>query len=196
MKKSMVWAAAALMAVAALAPTAARAGIGAFGSWWDSKDYGDMYGGGGKLALGLGLGFWIEARGSYLTAHGVKVSSGDTTEKGDVELIPLEALLAWELEASEVFRPYIGAGIGYYLKDFEWKSEWKEWKEEFKSKDCAGYFALAGLNLNLGSDITIFGEAKYTLVGEDDKLEWRGSDVKEKYSFDGLSVNVGLKFGY
>lgn len=196
MKKSMVWAAAALMAVMALAPAAARAGIGAFGSWWDSKDYGDMYGGGGKLALGLGMGLWIEARGSYLTARNVKVSSGDSTEKGDVELIPLEALLAWQLEASEVIRPYVGAGFGYYLKDFEWKSEWKEWKDEFKSKDCAGYFALAGLNLNLGSDITIFGEAKYTLVGEDDKLEWRGSDVKEKYSFDGLSVNVGLKFGY
>ena len=195
MKKSMAWTLAALMAIAAAAPVA-RAGIGGFGTWWDSKDYGDMYGGGAKLGLGLGLGFWIEARGSYLTARGVTVTADDTKEKGDVELIPLEALLAWELEASEVFRPYVGAGFGYYLKDFEWKSEWKDWKDEFKSKDCAGYFALAGLNLNLGSAITIFGEAKYNLIGEDDKLEWRGSDVKEKFSFDGLSVNVGLKFGF
>ena len=188
MKKSTAMALAALMAIAALAPVAALAGIGGFGTWWDTKDYGDMYGGGAKLGLGLGAGFWIEARGSYLETTDYK--------EADVSLIPLEAIVAWQLEASKILRPYIGAGIGYYVKDFEWKSEWKEWKEEFKSKDCAGYFALAGLNLNLGSDISIFGEAKYNLIGEDDKLEWRGSDVKEKFTFDGLSVNVGLKFGF
>jgi hypothetical protein len=188
MNKTMAWTLAALMAVAAMVPAAARAGIGGFGTWWDSKDYGDMYGGGAKLGLGLGLGFWLEARGSYLKSNNFKPA--------DVSLIPLEALLGWELEVSQVIRPYVGAGIGYYLKDFEWKSRWKEWKDEFKDKDCAGYFALAGLSLNLGSAVSIFGEAKYTLVGEDDKLHWRGSDVKEKYSFDGISVNVGLKFGF
>ena len=188
MKKSTAMVLAALMAIAALVPAAALAGIGGFGTWWDTKDYGDMYGGGAKLGLGLGMGFWIEARGSYLeTTH---------YKEADVSLIPLEALVAWQLEASEILRPYIGAGIGYYVKDFEWKSEWKEWKEEFKSKDCAGYFALAGLNLNLGSDISIFGEAKYNLIGEDDKLEWRGKDVDKKFTFDGLSVDVGLKIGF
>jgi opacity protein-like surface antigen len=188
MKKSMAWALAALMAVAAAVPMAAHAGIGGFGTWWDSKDYDNMYGGGAKLALSLVGGFWIEARGSYLTTTDYK--------SADISLIPLEALVGWELRLCDVIRPYVGAGVGYYLKDFEWKSEWKDWKDEFKSKDCAGYFALAGVNLGLGADISLFGEAKYTLVGEDDKLEWRGSDVKEKYSFDGLSVNVGLKFGF
>ena len=188
MKKSMAWALAALMAIAAAAPMAARAGIGGFGTWWDSKDYGNMFGGGAKLGLGLGLGFWIEARGSYLETTDYK--------EADISLIPLEALLGWELEISDILRPYIGAGAGYYVKDFEWKSRWKEWKEEFESKDCAGYFALAGVNLFLAPDFAIFGEAKYTLVGEDDKLKWRGSDIKEKFSFDGLSVNVGLKFGF
>ena len=64
--KRMAWALAALMAVAAALPTAARAGIGAFGTWWDSNDYGDMYGGGGKLALGLAGGFWIEASDGFV----------------------------------------------------------------------------------------------------------------------------------
>ncbi len=183
-KNKLAWALAALMAVA----TAAQAGIGAFGTWWDTKDYGDMYGGGGKLAIGLPLGFWVEARGAYLTSHNFK--------EADVSLVPIEAMICWQLEISDVLLPYVGAGAGYYLKDFDWKSEWKEWKEEFKDKDCAGYFALAGVSLALGSEISLFGEAKYTLVGEDDKLEWRGSDIKQKYSFDGLSVNVGLKIGF
>lgn len=188
MNKAKAWALAALVAAAAAFPAAARAGIGAFGTWWDSKDYGDMYGGGGKLALGLPLGFWIEARGSYLESHGFKAA--------DVSLVPIEALLAWQLEVSQVIRPYIGAGAGYYLKDFEWKSRWKEWKDEFKDKDCAGYFALAGVCIGIGDVFSIFCEAKYTLVGEDDKLHWRGSDIKEKYSFDGLSVNAGVKIGF
>lgn len=188
MNKTKAWALVALMAMAAVVPTAARAGIGGFGTWWDSKDYGDMYGGGGKLALGLGLGFWVEARAAYLESRDFK--------EADVSLVPIEALLGWELEVSEIIRPYIGAGAGYYLKDFEWKSRWKEWKDEFQDKDCAGYFALAGLCIGLGPDFSLFGEAKYTLVGEDDKLHWRGSDIKEKFSFDGLSVNVGLKFGF
>lgn len=186
--KRMAWALAALVAVAAALPAAARAGIGAFGTWWDSNDYGNMFGGGGKLALGLPVGFWIEARGSYLESTDFK--------EADVSLVPLEALLGWELQISKVLRPYVGAGAGYYLKNFKWKSKWKEWKEEFKDKDCAGYFALAGICIGLGEEISLFGEAKYTLVGEDDKLKWRGSDIKEKYSFDGISVDVGIKIGF
>ena len=36
-------------------------------------------------------------------------------------------------------------------------------KEEFKDKDCAGYFALAGICIGLGADFSLFGEAKYRL---------------------------------
>ena len=115
MKKSTAMALTALMAIAAFAPVAAHAGIGGFGTWWDTKDYGDMYGGGGKLGLGLGMGFWVEARGSYLQSKDRKMA--------DVSLIPLEAIVGWQLEVSEILRPYVGAGFGYYVKDFEWKSE-------------------------------------------------------------------------
>jgi hypothetical protein len=45
-------------------------------------------------------------------------------------------------------------------------------------------------------NVTLFGEAKYNLISEKDKLEWRGTDIREKYSLDGLSVNVGLKIGF
>ena len=173
---------AALTAVGATA----RAGIGAFAGWWDARDCGDMYGGGVKIAVGLPAGLRVEVRGSFLKSR--------DREEADVRLVPLEALAGLQL-GNGALRPYIGAGVGWYLKDFAWKGRWKQWEKEFDGKDCAGYFALAGLAVPLGP-VTLFGEAKYTLVGKDDKLEWRGRDIEEKYSFDGLSVNAGLEIGF
>lgn len=147
-----------------------------------------MTGGGAKLSLGLPLGFGLEARGSCV--------AGDGWEKADVVLVPLEAAAAWQLELAPFFRPYAGAGVGWYLKDFSWKGAWKRQRNRDAERDCAGYFALAGLNIGLGELVSIFGEAKYTLLCDGGSLEWRGSDVREKNPFDGLSANVGLKIGF
>ncbi len=165
----------------------AQAGIGIFGTYWDSKDYDDLYGGGVRLGTRIGGGFGIEARASYL-----RNDLFSSAEK-EMELIPLEAVLSWTLDASDMLKPYVGAGVGYYLKnlDFNAGNVW----DDAKAKDSVGYFALVGLNVVLAR-ATIFGEAKYNLINEDDEWKWRGSDVREKYSLDGLSVNLGVKFGF
>ena len=166
---------------------AAHAGIGVFGTWWDSKDYDALYGGGIKIGTEVGAGFGIEARASYLSTD----LFGD--DDVSMDLIPLEAVASWTLDMSEVLKPYVGAGVGYYVKNLEWDAN-EVW-DDARAKDCVGYFALAGLNVILGN-ATLFGEAKYNLIGEDDEFDWRGSDVKETYSLDGLSVNAGIKFGF
>ena len=165
----------------------AQAGIGVFGTYWDTKDYDDLYGGGVRLGTAIGAGFGLEVRGSYLSTD----LFGD--DDNAMEVIPLEAAVSWTLDASDMFKPYVGAGIGYYVKnlDFEADDVW----DDAKVKDSVGYFALAGLNL-IFDNATIFGEAKYNLISEDDEWQWRGSDVREKYSLDGLSVNAGVKFGF
>ena len=165
----------------------AHAGIGVFGSGWDSKDYDSLYGGGIQLGTGIGGGFGIAARASYL--------STDLFNDHDLQLevIPLEAVASWTLDMSEMLKPYVGAGIGYYIKNLDWEAD-EVW-DDAKAKDCVGYFALAGLNLALGN-ATLFGEAKYNLISDDDEFEWRGSNVHATYSLDGLSVNAGLKFGF
>ena len=165
----------------------AQAGIGIFGTYWDSKDYDDLYGGGVRLGTPIGAGFGIEARASYLSTD----LFGD--DEVALEVIPLEAAVSWTLDASDMLKPYIGAGVGYYVKNLDWDSN-DVW-EDATSKDSVGYFALAGLNLVFGN-ATLFGEAKYNLVSEEDEFEWRGSDVQEKYSLDGLSINAGVKFGF
>lgn len=44
--------------------------------------------------------------------------------------------------------------------------------------------------------VSLFAEAKYNLVGTDDDLEWRGSDVEAQNSLDGFSFSAGLKLGF
>lgn len=174
-----------LVALFLLILPAAQAGIGVFGSYWDSKDYDALYGGGLKLGAELGAGFGLEARASYLSSD----LFGDNSVS--MNIIPLEAVLSWTLDVSEMLKPYIGAGAGYYMKsvDVEEDDFWKN------TDDCVGYFALAGLNLVFGN-ATVFGEAKYNLMSQEDEFEWRGSDIKEKYSLDGVAINAGIKFGF
>lgn len=165
----------------------AQAGIGVFGTYWDSKDYDDLYGGGVRLGTPIGAGFGIEARASYLSTD----LFGDDDVALDV--VPLEAVLSWTLDASDMLKPYVGAGVGYYLKDLDFEAN-NVW-DDAKVKDSVGYFALAGLNL-VFANATLFGEAKYNLISDDDDWQWRGSNLREKLSLDGLSVNAGVKFGF
>ena len=173
----------------------AAGGIGAFGSWWDSKDYGALYGGGARLGFEIFSGIALEARVSYLTSE----SQDDVVEGRDVstdmELVPLEALVTWTLDVSEAIKPYIGAGAGYYLKNVDWKSSASDIRDDAEDKDSVGYFALAGLDVSLGP-VILFGEAKYNLIQEDDEWTWRGDDTKQTYSLDGFAANIGVKFPF
>ncbi len=164
---------------------AAQAGIGGFLSWWDSKDYDALYGGGVQIGMEVFSGIGVLARASYFTAD---------DDDFDLSVIPLEAILVWKWNVSEAISPYIGAGIGYYIKDLDWDNR-DDWDVYVKDNSCIGYFGLAGAEIRLGP-VTLFGEAKYNLIDEDDELTWRGKDLKEKYSLDGLSANIGLKFGF
>ena len=171
----------------------ASGGIGAFGSWWDSKDFGALYGGGGRLGFEIFSGVALEARVSYLTSE----SQDDVIEGRNVstelELVPLEALVTWTLDVSEAIKPYIGAGAGYYLKNVNWDSD--DVIEDAEENDSVGYFALAGANILLGN-VALFAEAKYNVVQDDDEWRWQGDDVKQKNSLDGFAANVGIKLGF
>lgn len=158
------------------------AGIGVFASRWDSKDYGTLTGYGLRLGWNIFGPVGIEARASYLKSDSAPLES---------TLIPLEAALTWRFHLGKNLAPYIGGGVGYYMKDAEY-DDTDTWDT---SEKVVGYFGLAGLNLYLGP-LSLFAEAKYNLVGTDDELDWRGSDVEAKNSLDGLSLSAGIKLGF
>lgn len=196
MKKSIVG----ILLVLVLVPLTYAAGdgaggLGVFGSWWDSQDYGALYGGGIRLGAEIFSGIALEARVSYLasdTQDEVVEGRGVST---DLDLVPLEAVVSWTLDVSDAIKPYVGAGAGYYLKNVDWKASADDIIDDADDKDSVGYFALAGANVVLGP-VVLFGEAKYNIVQDDDEWRWQGSDTKQKNSLDGFAANVGIKFGF
>ena len=168
-------------------------GLGVFGSWWDSQDYGALYGGGVRFGAEIFSGLALEARASYLVSEQLDDVVEGRNVSTELELVPLEAAVVWTLDVSEALKPYVGAGAGYYLKNVDWKAD--DVIDEADDKDSVGYFALAGLNVVLGN-VVIFGEAKYNVVQNDDEWRWQGSDVEQQNSLDGFAANVGLKLAF
>jgi opacity protein-like surface antigen len=160
-----------------------KGGLGVFVSRWDSKDYGDLTGYGVRTEWSLYRQLGLEARASYLKSK---------EEHADTTLIPIELMLTWDFRLAKGITPYLGAGVGYYIQDVEFDDTTSL---EDLDDQSAGYFALAGLNIHLGP-VSFFGDAKYTLVGTDNDLEWRGSDVGFENSLDGLTLTAGLKIGF
>ena len=184
---------AALLATAAASTIGARAttslfstpcaGLGVFASRWDSRDYGTLVGYGLRLGWNVFGPLGLEARASYYQSKDDEI---------EITLLPLEAALVLRLPLHRHFVPYLGGGAGYYIKDAEYENESDTWES---SEDVAGYFGLVGLNLYLGP-VSLFAEAKYNLVGTDDDLEWRGSEVEAKNSLDGFAFSAGIKLGF
>ena len=168
-------------------------GLGVFGSWWDSQDYGALYGGGVRFGAEIFSGLALEARASYLVSESQDAVVEGRNVSTELELVPLEAAVTWTLDVSDALKPYVGAGAGYYLKNVDWKAD--DVIDEADDKDSVGYFALAGLNVVLGN-VVIFGEAKYNVVQNDDEWRWQGSDVEQQNSLDGFAANIGLKLAF
>ncbi len=182
-----------VLSPAVLAAGDGAGGIGVFGSWWDSQDYGALYGGGVRLGAEIFSGIALEGRVSYLTSESQDEVVEGRNVSTDMELVPLEAVVSWTLDVSDAIKPYVGAGAGYYLKNVDWKAD--DIIDDADDKDSVGYFALAGANVVLGP-VVLFGEAKYNIIQDDDEWRWQGSDTKQKNSLDGFAANVGIKFGF
>lgn len=194
MKKTIVGILLALVLVPlAFAAGDGAGGLGVFGSWWDSQDYGALYGGGVRFGAEIFSGLALEARASYLVSEDRDDVVEGRLVSTEMELVPLEAAVIWTLDVSDALKPYVGAGAGYYLKNVDWKAD--DVIDEADDKDSVGYFALAGLNVVLGN-VVLFGEAKYNVVQNDDEWRWQGSDVEQQNSLDGFAANIGLKLAF
>lgn len=170
----------------------AQGGLGVFGSYWDSKDADDAFGGGALLRMELGPAAQLDIRGSYY-----KFDDRLEGIKAELQIIPLEAAFTFKLGMDPQFSPYVGGGIGYYFTDADLTIG--DLKINVDFDDEIGFFALGGLQFSPTYNLALFGEVKYTWL-DYDRARIRARDFPElgtervdvDLKMNGIGVNIGL----
>jgi hypothetical protein len=168
-----------LLSVVALSVMGCSAGslvnVGAFGSYLDSDDLGDGYGGGVKLELKPIDVLSVDGRAGYIYF-----------DDAEIHMFPLEGVgrVNFPLLGERIV-PYAGVGAGYYI--FE--------GDDADLDDDVGFFPLVGLEAGL-KRVALFAEARWLFLEADvddavDELE----DLDDA-DVDGLGINVGLLFRF
>ncbi len=183
----------ALMLAAGLcAATASAGGVGAFGSYWDTKDADNGYGGGAKVKMEVMPFVSLEFRGSYFPDL-----AGD--EEGmdfDLRVIPVEAAVVANIPLL-IFDLYAGAGGGGYYMDGTYDSPTGSGDIDFKIKP--GWFLQGGAQMTIFPCVALFAEVVHRWVDfEVDSISGSsGSDPvidfdSDTGSLDGLGANAGV----
>lgn len=145
--------------------------FGAFGSYLDSDDLGDGYGGGVKLEVNPIDLVSIDGRASWLRF-----------DDGGLDMFPLELTGLVNLALfGERIVPYAGAGVGYYFFD----------GDRVDLDDEVGFFPLVGMEIGF-QRVSLMAEARWLFLEADvDSARGEFEDLREA-DIDGLGINLGL----
>lgn len=177
-----------LSAVAVLALLAAPAkaqssSVGVFGSYWDTKDADQGYGGGVKFDFAR----YLELRASYFSDV---TSNNPVPGRGDFKLrvVPLEGGLVYKFQPNDRFTPYLGAGASYLLLD----------TNRGNIDNELGWYAVGGADIKTDHGFGVMLEAIYRSV--DSTIRDRGNDTTVDTNVDlqlrGFGANVGLVWSF
>lgn len=159
-----------------LAPLSASAlDLSVFASNWSVDDGDSSWGLGGKLSAPiLSDHFHIEGRASYFPGN-------DDGGGGDLDLVPVDLGFALHVAPGSELDLYLAAGVSYIFAN----------ADEVSLDNAWGSYAGVGLEYALNPDIAIVGEALWRFA-ELDITDGLSSD--DKYSADGVTGNIGLRF--
>jgi hypothetical protein len=197
-KKLLCISALTLLSAAASTPAQA-AGFEVFGSYWNTSDIDDTFGGGLSFAVPLGSsGLDLQFRGTYyqeLTDEPVGNLFDDDEgffEEESLEVLPVDVGLRYNFSESGVFNPWIGGGGSYMFLDST--------REGVDVDDETGFWVAVGSRFGDRNGTRFFAEALYRsteatvrrdLPNDDDDID---DDVD--IDLDGVAVNAGLIFSW
>lgn len=168
-----------------LAAPAAATEFGVQGSYWNTKDAGQGYGGGIKVGWSI-----IELRATYfndITANEPTLFTPGQFDNGGqkfkIHAAPLEAGLKFNLTRDTAVNPYVGGGAAYYLLS----------TNRGKIKDEAGWYAVAGLDIPTHAGFGVNVEGIYRGV-KATVTNFEEADLSNRANLklDGFGVNAGL----
>jgi len=176
-----------IVAMSILANSALAAGIGAFGSYWDSEDAGESYGYGVRLASTSDPAGFLEVRASRFNQFEDK----DTGKESELDIIPIDIGITLNMSPEDSLQFYIGGGGSYYMMETE--VDTPTGSKDVDLDDEWGWYGLIGLNIKLSDNLMLFGEGCYRQVEgtiPEDDLEEANSDVT--FKLDGFGGSAGL----
>lgn len=168
-----------LLAVASVCLSGCTAGsvleLGVFGSYVDSDDLGDGFGGGAKLEVKPLDWLSVDGRASWIHF-----------DDFDIDMIPLEVVGRVNIPLfGERIVPYAGVGVGWYF--FE--------ADDVDLDDDFGYFPLVGLEIGTRR-VAVFAEARWLFLQPDADAALEELEDFDEADVDGLGINVGLLFRF
>ena len=195
MKKLLLIIAAVLLSTS----PAMAGGFQLFGSYADTTDAGDTFGGGLGLAIPFGeSGLGLDLRGTYyqeVSDEGASAIFDDDEEffeDESLEVLPIDAGLRYEFDTASNFNPFIMGGFSYFLLDTT--------REGLDVDDETGFYVGAGSKFGDPEGVGFFAEVLYrsteaTLVRErfDDDV-----DLEDEVAIDldGIAVNAGVSWSF
>ena len=184
MKKtlSILCAMAALTLLAAPAK-AGDASVGVYGSYWDTEDADQGYGGGVKVDFAR----FIELRAGYFS----DVTSDNPQPLGNdfkLRVVPLEAGLVFKFAPNDRFTPYLGGGASYLLLD----------TNRGNIDNELGWYGVVGADIKTDHGFGVMLEGTYRSV--DSTIRDRGDDTTVDDRVDvqlrGFGANLGLVWSF
>jgi opacity protein-like surface antigen len=111
---------------------------------------------------------------------------------------PFEAGIVLMLPLGDVVTLYAGPGVGYYYYDIDIETNSKhghhyhsEWSDHIELEDDFGWYAVGGLKIQLASNFSLFGEARYT----DTKTSLKNFKSVE-FDCSGVGFQAGFMFDF
>ncbi len=159
--------------------------LGVFGSYQDTDDLDDGYGGGLRYALFAnvadpapgsvlqGIDIGADLRGSWLADY--------DEDAFDVDMFPVQTNLLIRASFQNGFRPYAGGGVGYIWFDNDGD---KDLDDEYS------YSAILGFDQEITDRFSLFVEGEYMWLEPD------YDDAPGDADMDGFGVNTGINFNF
>jgi hypothetical protein len=191
----------AILAALAVFATPAEAQFKIYGSYWDTTDVGNTFGGGlgvdipfGESGLALALaGTYYQELEDEPIGNLFDDDEGVFEEEG-LEVVPFDVGLHYNFQPRGNFSPWIGAGGTYFLIDTT--------ENQFEVDDETGWHVSAGSFFGDPEGTSFFAEAIYrstesTLRRAEDDIPDPSDAVDEvAIDLDGFAINAGIAWRF
>ena len=130
-------------------------GPGIYGTYIDTEDLEESYGAGAKLDINVTQNLIIQARSAFYDTLGQDMVIGTSEIQADLNIVPVEVGMTYDLTIADRVIPYIGGGLGWYILEADVVIDGDAQNVNIDTNWVTTYLADS---TRLGQNPSIFGE--------------------------------------